>query len=234
MSILTTAPPEEMRDFLHPAYSALEAMFAPTTVALIGATERHGSIGRTLLENLSAHPFGGAVYPVNPRHRSLLGQRTFARVGEIPATVDLAVIAIPARAVPGVVAECRQAGVRGAVILSAGFAETGEAGKALETQIVTEAHLGGMRIIGPNCLGIMLPHTGLNATFATGMAQTGMAQTGLEEAADQPIGAGFDALAWREALTDGLRAMLPEVLPDVEPGAPPALAVPPPPPEGVP
>jgi acetyltransferase len=173
MSILTTAPPEEMRDFLHPAYSALEAMFTPTTVALIGATERHGSIGRTLLENLSAHPFGGAVYPVNPRHRSLLGQRTFARVGEIPATVDLAVIAIPARAVPGVVAECRQAGVRGAVILSAGFAETGEAGKALETQIVTEAHLGGMRIIGPNCLGIMLPHTGLNATFATGMAQTG-------------------------------------------------------------
>ena len=173
MSILTTAPPEELRDLLHPAYSALDAMFAPTTVALIGATERHGSIGRTLLENLSAHPFGGAAYPVNPRHRSLLGHRTFARVGEIPATVDLAVIAIPARAVPGVVAECRQAGVRGAVILSAGFAETGESGRALENQIVTEAQLGGMRIIGPNCLGIMLPHIGLNATFAAGMAQPG-------------------------------------------------------------
>ena len=148
-------------------------MFAPRNVALIGATEHSGSVGRTVFENLLANDFGGTVFPVNPKHRTVLGHPTFARIGDIPASIDLAVIATPAAAVPGVVAECTAAGVRGAVIISAGFRESGEAGKKLEQEIFAHTRGTQMRIIGPNCLGVMLPHAGLNATFAAGMAQRG-------------------------------------------------------------
>lgn len=151
----------------------LDAIFSPRTVALIGATEAPGSVGRTLLENLQRGSFKGAIYPVNPKHGQILGVKAFPTVGEVPERIDLAVIATPAATVPGVLAECVQAGVTGAVIISAGFRECGAAGAALEEEIRTAARRGKIRLIGPNCLGVMLPHRGLNATFAATMAHPG-------------------------------------------------------------
>jgi len=143
---------------------ALDFLFAPKSVAIVGATDREGSVGRAVLENLRG--FKGAVYPVNPRHPTLLEIPAFPSVAAIPARVDLAVIVTPAPTVPGIVGECARAGVKGAVILSAGFKEIGPEGAALEHRILAEAAPCGMRIVGPNCLGVMVPPTGLNATFA--------------------------------------------------------------------
>lgn len=147
----------------------LEAMFAPASVAVIGATDAPGSVGRSLIENLQI--FKGRVFAVNPTRAEVLGQRTFPTIGAVPKEVDLAVIATPAQTVPGIVAECAAANVKGLVIISAGFKECGAAGAELERQIA--AQRGRMRIIGPNCVGVMLPHIGLNATFAKPMALPG-------------------------------------------------------------
>lgn len=151
----------------------LNPLFEPRNIAVVGATERVGSVGRTLLWNLISHPFGGTVFPVTPTHASVLGIKAYPRLASLPAPVDLAVIATPAPTVPGLIAECVETGVKGAIILSAGFKETGAAGAALEEQILAQARRGKMRIIGPNCLGVMNPLTGLNATFAAAMAQPG-------------------------------------------------------------
>src|SRR5437868_898117 len=97
----------------------LDVFFKPESVAVIGATEAEGSIGRATLQNLLNTPFGGTVYPVNPRRTSVLGIRTYPQVSEVPEQVDLAVIVTPAHTVPGIVRECVAAGVRGAIILSA-------------------------------------------------------------------------------------------------------------------
>lgn len=147
----------------------LEATFAPRSIALIGASETSGSVGRALMENLQS--FRGRVFPLNPNHTTILGQKAFPKIGEIPEDVDLAVIATPAATVPGIVGECAAAGVKGAVIISAGFKECGPAGAELENEIL--ARRGTMRIIGPNCVGVMLPHVGLNATFAKPLAFPG-------------------------------------------------------------
>jgi acetyltransferase len=147
----------------------LAAMFAPQAVALIGATESPGSVGRALMENLQS--LGERLFPVNPGHTSVFGQRAFAQVSDVPAAVDLAVIATKAATVPQIVRECAAARVKGAVIISAGFKEIGERGRELEKQIADAR--GPMRIIGPNCVGVMLPHIGLNATFAKPLALAG-------------------------------------------------------------
>jgi acetyltransferase len=151
----------------------LSVFFAPTTVAVIGATETAASVGRTVLHNLVNHPFGGTVYPVNPGGSSVLGIRSYPSIMGVPGKVDLAVIATPADTVPDLVAQCGEAGVKGVIVLSAGFKECGEAGARLEEQIMNHARRGRMRVIGPNCLGIMNPVTGLNATFAGAMARPG-------------------------------------------------------------
>ncbi len=151
----------------------LDAIFAPRNVAVIGASETVGSVGRTLLWNLISHPFGGTIFPVNPKRDNVLGIHAYNRVADIPAQVDLAVIVTPARTVPGLIEECVQAGVKGAIIISAGFKEIGEEGVKLEQEILEKARRAKMRIIGPNCLGVMSPITGINATFAHGMAQSG-------------------------------------------------------------
>src|SRR6516165_2338078 len=148
---------------------ALNAMFAPESIALIGATEAPGSVGRVILENLKS--YHGLVYPVNLRRHTLLGLPAFSKVGTIPARVDLAIIATPAPTVPDVVQECAEAGVTGAMIVSAGFRESGSLGAKLEEAIV--ARRGQMRIVGPNCLGVMMPRLGLNATFAPRLAGDG-------------------------------------------------------------
>jgi acetyltransferase len=151
----------------------LDAIFAPRSVAVIGATDKAGSVGRTILWNLVRNPFGGTVFPINPQRTSVLGIKAYPKIEAVPDAVDLAVIVTPAPTVPGIVHECVNAGVKGAIIISAGFKETGEAGVELERRILAEARRGPMRIIGPNCLGVMSPVTGLNATFASAMARPG-------------------------------------------------------------
>src|SRR6516165_10881960 len=147
----------------------LRAILNPQAIALIGATEASGSVGRTLMQNLLS--FGRPLYPINPKRNSVLGVKAFRNIADAPGAVDLAIIATPAPTVPDVVGECAAAGVTGAVIISAGFRETGNAGKELEKTIL--ARRGEMRLIGRNCLGVMIPSAGLNATFARKMAGPG-------------------------------------------------------------
>lgn len=152
----------------------LEAIFHPRSVAVVGATETKGSVGLALIQNLKKGGAGGIpLFPVNPKRPKVLGIKAYPRVAEIGKPVDLAVIATPARTVPGVVRECVDAGVKAAVVISAGFKEVGPEGVELEHQVLEEAKRGRLRIVGPNCLGVMNPHTGLNATFAHTIAREG-------------------------------------------------------------
>lgn len=152
---------------------SLEAFFAPKTVAVIGATDTPGSVGRTVLWNLINHPFGGTVFPINPKRSNVLGIKAYPSIRDVPEHVDLAVVVTPAPTVPGVIASCADVGVKAAIIISAGFKEIGPEGVELEQQVLKEARRGGMRIIGPNCLGLMAPRGGLNATFASTIARPG-------------------------------------------------------------
>ncbi len=171
MTISPTAKPSDPAR--RPQQASLTSIFRPKTVALIGATENEGSVGRTVLRNLFATPFGGTIYPVNPKRPNVLGIKAYPSVKDIPEQVDLAVIVTPASSVPGIVGQCADAGVRGVVVISAGFKELGPSGAALETQVLAEARRGNMRLIGPNCLGVMNAVSGMNATFAKGIAKPG-------------------------------------------------------------
>ncbi|MBA2442522.1 MAG: acetate--CoA ligase family protein, partial [Rubrobacter sp.] len=151
----------------------LDAIFKPETVAVVGASERVGSVGRTIMWNLVSNPFGGTVYPINPKRPNVLGIRTYSSIKDVPEQVDLAVIVTPAPGVPDVISECVEAGVPGAIVISAGFKEVGPEGAELERRVMEEARKGDMRIMGPNCLGVMNPTDGLNATFAGSMARPG-------------------------------------------------------------
>src|SRR5579885_2497337 len=143
------------RKIHHQRSQPLDVFFSPATVAVVGATETPGSVGRTVLWNLISSPFGGTVFPVNPKRPSVLGIKAYPGVKAVPAPVDLAVVVTPAPAVPAVVADCLEAGVKGAIIISAGFKEVGAAGAALERQVRDRLRGGRMRVIGPNCLGVM-------------------------------------------------------------------------------
>ncbi len=173
MKKLKTPSGDATTDILRPREHPLDVFFEPESVALIGATENPGSVGRTVLWNLISTPFGGTVYPVNPKRPSVLGIKAYPNISSVPEQVDLAVITTPAKTVPGLIRECVQAGVKAAIVISAGFKELGPEGAALEKQVLEEARKGNMRIIGPNCLGLMSPISGLNATFARGMALPG-------------------------------------------------------------
>jgi acetyltransferase len=158
----------------HPrSVQALDVFFSPKSVAVVGATENPGSVGRTILWNLMTSPFGGTVFPVNPKRPSVLGVKAYPSLSEIPEPVDLAVIVTPPPSIPGIIRECGETGVRGAVVISAGFKEIGPEGAALEQKVLEEARAAKIRVIGPNCLGVMCPLTGLNATFATTIARPG-------------------------------------------------------------
>ncbi len=173
MSVSTVSQADYRIDVARIAAHPLDAIFTPETVAVIGASEQSGSVGRTVLTNLIRTPFGGTIFPVNPKRTHVLGIKTYPCVADVPAPIDLAVVITPAPSVPDVIGECADCGVRGAVVISAGFKETGPAGAALERQIMEQARRGHMRVIGPNCLGVMRPITGLNATFASDMARPG-------------------------------------------------------------
>ncbi len=160
-------------DVLRQERHPLDAIFKPRNVAVIGATETQGSVGRTVLWNLISTPFGGTVFPVNPKRPSVLGIKAYSSISALPEAVDLIVVCTPAPSVPAIIEEAVKFGVKGAVVISAGFKEIGEKGAALERQILEIARRGKMRIIGPNCLGVMNPIGGLNASFAGDMARPG-------------------------------------------------------------
>jgi acetyltransferase len=160
-------------DILGYGRNPLDCFVKPDAVAVVGATEKPGSVGRTILANLISSPFGGTVYPINPNRPSVLGVKAYASLAAVPDPVDLAVIVTPAGTIPGIVDECAAIGVKAAIIISAGFKETGPEGAALEQRILATARSSSMRIVGPNCLGVMSPVTGFNATFFGGMAPAG-------------------------------------------------------------
>lgn len=154
-----------------PSYDVMERLFQPKTVAIIGASSTPNTVGRALVENMAA--FEGTLYLINPKHPTVLDRPAFPSVSALPTVPDLVVIATPAAGIPALLRECGKKGVPAAVVVSAGFKEIGPEGAALEKQVIEAAAESGMRIIGPNCLGVMIPHLKLNATFAADMARPG-------------------------------------------------------------
>ena len=151
----------------------LASIFTPKTIAVIGATEKPSSVGRTLLRNLLEQPSGATIFPVNPSRSNVLGVRCYPNVAAIGEKIDLAVIITPAETVPGILQECTNVGAGGAIVISAGFGEVGAEGKAREKRVRQVLAASHLRVIGPNCLGVMNPRTGLNATFAQSGALPG-------------------------------------------------------------
>ncbi|MFQ6067947.1 MAG: bifunctional acetate--CoA ligase family protein/GNAT family N-acetyltransferase [Candidatus Bathyarchaeia archaeon] len=151
----------------------LDKLFNPRRIAVIGASDREGSVGAKLLRNLIGVGYKGAVYPVNPFRPIIQGITAYPTIERIPRQVDLAIVATPAHTVPQIVEECGRAGVSGLIIISAGFKETGEEGKRFEKKILELKNHYNMRIIGPNSLGVMRPRIKLNATFANKAANPG-------------------------------------------------------------
>ena len=158
---------ESQRERLAAAQS-LRAFFHPRSVAVVGASRQPGTIGQALLTNLQRHGFTGAIYPINPHAATLDGLPSFPRLSAVGQPIDLAIIAVPAAAVEEVVADCARAGVRGVVIISAGFAEASASGRQVERRIRDMIRASGMRLVGPNCMGLLNtdPAVMLNATFA--------------------------------------------------------------------
>jgi acetyltransferase len=177
----------------------LEAFFHPKSIALIGASKQAHSIGLVMATNLFSGGFNGPIMPVNPNHRSVNGVLTYPDVKSLPVSPDLAVLATPPQTVPGLIAELAERGTRAAIVITAGFAESGsEAGQKLERDMLAAARPSLMRIVGPNCLGILSTPSGVNASFAVGtpkkgkvafVAQSGaMVTTVLDWAASRDLG----------------------------------------------
>ncbi|QCQ21909.1 GNAT family N-acetyltransferase [Desulfoglaeba alkanexedens] len=151
----------------------LDRIFNPRKIAVVGGSEQPGSIGNALMKNLIEGGFPGTILPVNPKYKKVHGLSVAKTVSDLEAGVDLAVIATPIQTVPGIVQECVERKVAGAIVISAGGKETGEKGREIERQIRETAHAGGLRIVGPNCLGIIRPGGNLNASFASEMPDPG-------------------------------------------------------------
>ena len=143
----------------------LDKIFKPKSVAIVGASDEEGSVGYALVQNLTEHDYKGEVFLVNIRKKEILGRKAYAKLEDIPGEVDLAIIATPAKTVPGIVEDCGKSGIKGVIIVSAGFKEVGQEGRLLEEEIKRLRGKYNLRIIGPNCLGIIRPDVGLNATF---------------------------------------------------------------------
>lgn len=151
----------------------LDKIFKPQSVAVVGASRKQGSIGFALMENLTDGGYKGRIIPVNPNYSEIMGIETHKSLSEADQRVDLAVIATPISTVPKIIEECVEMGVGGAIVISAGGRETGPEGRELEEKIGKEAGKGGLRIIGPNCMGIIRPDRNLNASFAAHMPPQG-------------------------------------------------------------
>jgi len=151
----------------------LKSLFSPKSVAVFGASDRIDSVGQIVFQNMLEGGYKDRLYPINPNHNEIQGCKAYATIGEILEPVELAVIATPADSVPGIIEQCGKRNVKAAIIMAAGFGETGAAGKALEQKVLKIAKRYGIRLIGPNCLGVMRPDIGLNATFNHGNAIPG-------------------------------------------------------------
>lgn len=151
----------------------LDRFFAPESIAVFGASERSGSVGRAVMDNLISGEFKKAIFPINPKYRKIYDRNAFSKVTKIDDPIDLAIIATPMKTVPDIVAQCVQKKVKAAVILSAGGKEVGEKGKQIEVDIEKIARKGGLRVMGPNCLGIAVPRENLNASFSAHMPLKG-------------------------------------------------------------
>lgn len=155
--------------------NGLDAIFAPRSIAVVGASRRRDSIGFALLHNLVANQFEGAIFPVNPHAHAIHSLRCYASIAEIPDPIDLAVVMVPRGAVQEVIEQCLARGVRGLVVITAGFGETGPEGAAREARLREAVRAAGVRMIGPNCMGVINTAAGvsLNATFAPTPARAG-------------------------------------------------------------
>ena len=151
----------------------LTPLMEPRSVGVIGASERESSLGNVLIRNMLDSAFKGRLFAINPKHESVLGVPCYKSVEDVPHRLDLAVIAVRADKTPALVDACGRAGVKAVIVLSAGFSETGPRGAKLERQVVEAARRHRIRLLGPNCLGIMRPELGLNATFAHASANKG-------------------------------------------------------------
>lgn len=151
----------------------LDSFFSPRGVAVVGASREKGKVGHDVLQNLIQYKYGGNIYPVNPKADEILGLKSYAAVSDIPGEVDLAVLVVPARYTVPVIEDCAKKKVKALIIITAGFKEVGREGAELERKIVQIARENGMRIIGPNCLGLINTETNLNASFAAGMPEKG-------------------------------------------------------------
>lgn len=151
----------------------LDRLFAPRSIALFGASARPDSVGGRVFENLLAGGFEGPIYPVNPKRKEIAGQQAYPSLADIGKPVDLAVFATPAATIPALIRECGEQGVKGAIVLSAGFGEGGGEGAPLRKRLIQEIRRYGIRLIGPNCLGMIVPHLGINATFSKNSATPG-------------------------------------------------------------
>jgi acetyltransferase len=151
----------------------LSRIFKPSHIAVVGASEKAGSIGNAIMTNLIKGNCTGKLLPINPKYKTLHGLEAFNSVSDLEVGIDLAVIATPIQTVPDIIKDCVEKKMAGAVVISAGGKEAGEKGKAIEQKILKIAHNGGLRIIGPNCLGIIRPGKNLNASFASEMPTNG-------------------------------------------------------------
>jgi acetyltransferase len=151
----------------------LTPLFAPKSVAVFGASDRVDSVGQIVFKNMLDSGFKGALYPINSKNAVVQGHKAFASIGAIEEKVELVVIATPPQTVPDIIEECGNRGVKAAVIITAGFGEIGAEGKELERRVLENAKRYGIRLVGPNCLGVMRPNIGLNATFNKGGANVG-------------------------------------------------------------
>ncbi|PIU17424.1 MAG: GNAT family N-acetyltransferase [Gallionellales bacterium CG08_land_8_20_14_0_20_59_87] len=151
----------------------LNPLFAPRSVAVFGASDRPDSVGQIVFQNMLQCGFKGKLYPINAKNTEIQGQRAYKSIGEISEPVELVVVATPPQTVPGILEECGLQGVKAAIIITAGFGEAGSEGAALEKELVEVARRFKIRLIGPNCLGVMRPSIGLNATFNKGGSNTG-------------------------------------------------------------
>lgn len=151
----------------------LDPFFNPKSIAIIGATNTPNSVGNTLMQNLKEVEFSGEIFPVNPKYDTLFNRKCYPCVTDISGSVDLTIIITPAKTVPKIISQCTSKGIKAAIIISAGFKELGEEGLKLENEVLKRAREGDMRIVGPNCLGIMNPIIKFNGTFASSMALEG-------------------------------------------------------------